>query len=332
MINKLLSALALLRHREVRKEYRYFIRDTYFCRLVQGKYLLKDYVFRKAYKVVSFNGEFGAELQFVIPFAYWHYRNGTLKKSISSQFTKELYFFSQNHEEKFIERVNRGDPNEGNYNFEMPRILHSHNYDMNKWLAVPFKETYQNNVFVFEKPILIVANRYSMEWGGPPVSFFDKPILSFIFHKLAQEYTIIYNRPLTQHITKDHNEVVELNERRWIQEEHPEVILLEDLYEEKKSYANNFNHLQLLVYANADHFISIHGGTSVLASYFGGTNLILSKSGAEHYFGCFQTLYPKLSGATILHAKSEEEVRHYVEEYFVKNPSEKPVIGNQPHL
>jgi hypothetical protein len=108
----------------------------------------------------------------------------------------------------------------------------------------------------------------------------------------------------------------ELNEREWIKEAHQEVILMEDLYEEHKNDVNNFNHLQLMVYANANHFISIHGGTSVLASYFGGINLILSKKGVEHHFGCFQTLYPKLSGATILHANTDEEVKHYVEKHY----------------
>lgn len=316
LINKILSALVLMQHWEVKKDLRYYIRDTYYCRLVQLKYPIKDYFIKKAYKEISFNGEFGAELQFVIPFAYWHYNNGTLKKTRSSKYTRELYFFSPDHEECFNKRVNKGKFNEGNYNYEMPRILFSHDYDMSKWLAVPLKETYHNKTFVYEKPILIVANRYNMEWDGPPISFFDKPLLSFMFDRLKNDYTIIYNRPMERYITRDHSDMYELNEREWIKEAHQEVILMEDLYEEHKNDVNNFNHLQLMVYANANHFISIHGGTSVLASYFGGINLILSKKGVEHHFGCFQTLYPKLSGATILHANTDEEVKHYVEKHY----------------
>ena len=98
------------------------------------------------------------------------------------------------------------------------------------------------------------------------------------------------------------------------------------LYEEKKANARNFNHLQLMVYANADYFISTHGGTAILASYFKGTNLILSVKGPEHHFKCFKKLYPQYSGATIHHAKSDEELKLQIEKYLVGKKGElKPV-------
>jgi hypothetical protein len=91
---------------------------------------------------------------------------------------------------------------------------------------------------------------------------------------------------------------------------------MHDLYEENRGKANNFNHLQLMVYANAENFISTHGGTSVLASYFGGTNVILSKQGPEHVFGCYEELYPKLSGARIFHAKTDEQLKKMIQSNF----------------
>jgi hypothetical protein len=112
-----------------------------------------------------------------------------------------------------------------------------------------------------------------------------------------------------------------LNEFEWLEREHPEVILMENLYKENKSKINNFNHLQLMVYANANHFISVHGGTAALASYFGGMNLIISKKGPEHHFNCFNTLFPKLSGAKIFHAKTDEDVRQYIQQHFIIKPS-----------
>jgi hypothetical protein len=102
-----------------------------------------------------------------------------------------------------------------------------------------------------------------------------------------------------------------------LREKYPEVILMEDLYEKNQGKAANFNHLQMMVYANAEKFISIHGGTATLASYFGGVNLIFSKKGPEHHFKCYEKLYPKFSGATILHAKTEDEVKAFVQSYFV---------------
>lgn len=313
-INKILSALVWIRHGKIDYNLRYFYRDTYYCRLVQMKYIIKDYLIKKKYKTISFSGEFAPELQFALPFAYWHYKNGTLKATRSSKYTSELYFFSPDHKEVFDKRTN-----EGNYNFEMPRILYSHNYNMKKWLPVPLKQQYQNDIFVYEKPILIVANRYNMEWDGPPISFFDIPTLQFIFENLQTKFTIIYNRPAPKNITADNSDIYDLNEFDWIKTNYPRVILMEELYEKYKTKVKSFNHLQLMVYANAEAFISIHGGTATLASYFGGLNLILSKQGPEHHFNCYHKLYPKFSGAKIFHAKNNDQLKNFIEKLFIKN-------------
>lgn len=315
LINKLFSLYTRIKYSNVPPELRYFYRDTYNSKLAQVKHLVNDYVFRRKYKDISFNGEFGPELQFVLPFAYWHYKNGTLRSTKSSKFTREFYFFSDTHFEEFDNRTN-----EGNYNFEVPRILYSHDYDMKKWLAVPLKKEYQNDVYVFEKPLLIIANRYNMEWNGPPISYFDIPTLDYIVGNLKSHFTIIYNRPRPEDITEDNSETYDLNEFEWLKATHPEVLYMQELYEQNIGKAKNFNHLQLMVYANANHFVSIHGGTSVLASYFEGVNLILSKQGPEHHFNCYNTLYPKLSGANILHAKNNEDVQTYIKDHFVPKP------------
>lgn len=311
MLNSILSFAVWLRYGKLPWEVRYFYRDTLICQVKQWKYIWKDYVARKKYKKLIFSGEFAPELQFVLPFAYWHYQNGTLESTVSSKYTKEMYFFSPDHREEFDTRSN-----EGNYNFEMPRILYSQDYDMSKWVPVPLKATYRNDVYVYEKPILIIANRYNMEWDGPPVSYYSIEMLAFMLDKLKHKYQVIYNRPRPQHITMDNSDIYDMDEFSWLEKEHPDVILMENLFKENKGKANNFNHLQMMVYANANHFISIHGGTATLASYFGGTNLILSKKGPEHYFKCFEKLYPQFSGAKILHAKADDDVKRYVEAHF----------------
>ena len=305
--NKILSLITLLKYPEVPKEYRYFIRDNYFSRLYQFKFIYKDYVKKAPYKTVSFNGEFQQELTFALPFAYWHYVNGTLKKTISSKFTKELYFFSPDHHEKYTTRHWPA-----NFDHSIPNIAHNISFDYTKWKAVPLKETYKNSVFVYDKPMLVIANRYNVEWDNPPISYFDIPTLDFIISQLKNKFTIIYNRPSAQNITGDNSEIQDLDEIDWIKEKHPDVLLLQDLYNIHKDAVNNFNHLQLMVYANASRFISIHGGTATLASYFGGTNIIYSKEGREHYLKEFETLFPKLSGAKIIHVKDIDSLKREV--------------------
>ncbi len=317
LINKSLSLLVLLRYGKLPVDVRYYYRHTYYCQLVQLKYLLRDYVFKSKYKKIAFSGEFAPEVEFVLPFAYWHYKNGTLRQTTSSRYTRELYFFSPDHQESIDNRSDKG-----NYNYEMPRVLYSQDYNMHKWAQVPLKETYRNDIYVYDKPLLVIDNRYNSEWDGPPISFYDIPLLSFIIEKLKNSYTIVYNRPLAENITPDNSAVYDLHEYEWLKQEHPEVLSLEELYQENRGGARNFNHLQLMIYANADRFISIHGGTAALASYFGGINLILSKKGPEHHFDCFHKLFPKLSGATILHARTDQEVQAYVEQYFVVHTPE----------
>ncbi|GAB2528201.1 hypothetical protein [Spirosoma aerophilum] len=314
LITKLSSLYVLLRYSNLPKGYSYFYRNTYICQLIQIKYFYADYIRRKPYKVISYTGEFGAELQFAIPHAYWHYKNGTLKATRSAPLMEEFYFFSPDHEASFDQRKLAG-----NYNFELPRTLHSQNYDMSKWTAVPLKDMYRNDVYVFDKPILIIANRYNQEWDGPPISFLSVELLDYVISSLKDQFTIIYNRPKSGQIVMDNSDINDLGEFDWLRREHPEVLLMDDLYQENRGKARNYNHFQLQLYANANHFISIHGGTSVLASYFGGVNLILSKKGPEHHFNCYQTLYPQFSGAKILHAKTDDDVRQYVQTHFLNS-------------
>ena len=313
-LNKFLSFIVLIRYGKLPEGLKYFYRDTYLCQLIQLQYVFKDYIIKKKYKVIEFDGEFAPELQFALPFAYWHFLNGTLQTTVSSKFTKELYFFSTDHQETFEIRSN-----EGNYNFEMPRILYSQDYDMSKWAQVPLKKHYENDYFKYDKPILVIANRYNMEWDGPPISFFSIELLETIIESLKDQYCIIYNRPRPQNITMDNSDIYDMDEYSWLEKKYPEVILMETLYNKHRNDARNFNHLQMMVYANSERFLSIHGGTATLASYFGGKNIILSKQGPEHHFKCYEKLYPKFSGAQIFHAKNDDEVKRYIEQEFVSS-------------
>lgn len=315
LILKSLYVVARLQYPKLRKDLPYFVRDNYYCKLVQGRYLLQDYVLKKPYKIISYHGEFDQELRYVIPFAYWHYLNGTLLKTIGAQNTRDFYFFSANHEERFEKRV----WTESYAHYDVPNMTHSNSYSFRKWAQVPYKAHYRNDVFVYDKPLLVIANKYNIEWDQPPINFLDIPTLDQIIKTYGSKYQIIYNRPLPTQIVQDNSETLQLNEHAWLRENHPGVILMDDLYKQyQPSVVRNYNHLQLMVYANSNHFISMHGGTAALASCFGGTNIILSNPnwGMEHHFNEYETLFPKLSGAKILHARTREDVLAFLGEFF----------------
>lgn len=306
--------VAALKYPGIRKDLRYFVRDNYYSRLNQIRFISQDYLIKKKYKVIDYHGELDQELRYVLPFAYWHYRNGTLKQTISCIKTKHFYFFSENHVEKYEKRVW-----EAGYNYhDVPNMTHSPTFDYSKWERVPFKSHYKNDHFVFDKPILVIANKYNMEWDKPPINFLDIPTLDRIVTDYKQTYQIIYNRPLSSQIVDDNSEIMDLNEHTWLRENHPDVILIYDLHEQYRDRVDNFNHLQLLIYANSDRFISMHGGTAALASYFGGINTILSHPGGgiEHHFNEYATIFPALSGARILHAKNTDELLNLLHQHY----------------
>lgn len=287
------------------------ITENQYSRLKQHKYVVKDYILKSKYKQIIYEGEFQQELTFALPFAYWHQLNGTLYQTVSSKNTKELYFFSENHVESFDKREYKSD----NLSYEIPNMSHNHSFSNRKWARVPLKEHFKNNIYKWDKPTLVIANKYNTEWGKAPINYLTKSLLSQIFTTYQKKFQIVYNRPLVHHIVQDNSTTLEMQETAWIRNNFPDVLLMEDLYENKSDQVNNYNHLQLMVYANCSHFVSVHGGTAALASYFGGTNIILSKCGMEHYFGEYKTIFPALSGAKILHAYTDNDIIQFLKTY-----------------
>lgn len=314
------SRILLLRwvqfkHPGLRSDLSEMIRDNLFARMLQAKYLVSDYLVKKPYKIIRYQGEFQQELLFTLPFAYWHYLNGTLQQTVSSNGTSNFYFFSPNHLELFDKRTLSGTTRA----FHIPNMTHSNRYSYRKWRQVPLQKHYANNLFVFEKPILVIANKYNREWNRPPINFFDKATLKQVITLCRDKFQVVYNRPQSKHIVEDNSEIFDLKEHEWMREHFPEVILMDDLYQQYHDQVNSFNHLQLLVYANTRHFISVHGGTGALASYFGGTNIILSNPnyGRETLLGEYKTIFPRLSGATIVHAHYQEDIPALVGQHML---------------
>mgnify|MGYP003331003725 FL=1 len=84
------------------------------------------------------NCEFGYELQLVIPYAFYLYKNNLLKSTTSSVMTKELYYFSKNHKEKYKKRLIKH-PNVPNNSPHVKELK----YD--KYIPPPYKNIFKNN-------------------------------------------------------------------------------------------------------------------------------------------------------------------------------------------
>ena len=100
-----------------------------------------------------------------------------------------------------------------------------------------------------------------------------------IFNELKDDYQIIYSRITGTEVIKDHRELIDLNEHQGIKEKFPEVITMQELAQTNPDLS--FNRLQVLIFANAQKYITTQGGYSILGSFFGGTNIIFAEQGQE---------------------------------------------------
>lgn len=252
--------------------------------------------------MIDCENEFGYELALYIPYAYYLHTKGLLKKTVSCMYTKELYYFSDNHEEKYKIRKSY-------VPYGIPNIaISTKHLNYNEWISPPYKKIFNNDILVFSKPLFIVHNKYNSEWGHAPINFLDINTLDKIFNILSKKYTVVYFRPKTS-IIKDNSEIYNLKGEEDLIEKYS-IINSEDLY--KKYNFNNFNHFQLCIHSNCENFISVQGGTSYLCSLFSGRNIIYAVKGSEVTHNSFDGFFKKFSNCEILHAKKYEDIIKWI--------------------
>ena len=310
ILSNLATALIYLRHPSLSGRQRYYLRFYYRGKIHNAKELLNDRVFRRPYKSISYGSEFAPELKFVLPHAYWHYKNGTLRSTVSRADTKCFYYFSPEHREVDGKREWL------DYQFD-PSIPNSHDhctvYDFSRWAAVPLKQHYADRKIIFEKPTLVVSNKYNSEWGGSPQNYLSLDELEHLFQVYSEKYSIVYVRPGYTDIVQDNSDVLDLSEAP-ILKKYPSVRSIQSIHRE--SPKASFNELQIRVYAGCERFVSVQGGNSVLASYFGGTSIIYAVSGLEIEMGEYHTIFPRLSGANIVHVDKFDSLRESMRKHF----------------
>ena len=260
---------------------------------------------------IEYFGEFGYELISVIPYAYWLYTEGKLRSTKSVKDTKCLYYFSPRHKERdrarsFIELELFPASN-----------IHVANLDTLKWTPPPYKKVYKNDRFVWSLPTCVICNKFTLEFDhSQPTNYISLDALQKIIALLISRYQIIYNRPLQYDIVPDHVPVqaTEFADHELIREKYPNVISIQQLSQVNKDLS--FNTLQVMVYANCNNFISVQGGNAVLASYFGGKNIIYATIGQELRVNSYNNWYSKFSGCKVIHVNTYEGLINKVEEEF----------------
>jgi len=211
--------------------------------------------------------EFGFILMYYLPKAYALFEKGLLSSTESRLGTEPLFYFSPNHTETdkhdgtlFSEQLNC-------YSFNNPRFTNE------MWTPPKLKEYFKNDELLFDKPILTIHNKNSIEWQRGLFNYFDADTLDKLIDMFKTDYQIIYIKPFYENsnMTKDTlQKTVDIGDNR-ILDKHKEVLTIEELF--NKGDYKSYNELQFKILANSEHHIS-PAGDCVIPAYFGGDLLI----------------------------------------------------------
>lgn len=259
--------------------------------------------------VNSYNCEFGYELISVIPYAYYLHLQGLLTETISAKGSNPFYYFSTKHTINQKQRSWYYDKLPAVFYMErdgIPNVkIHTSKLDLTRWVPPPYAKYYETDIKT-NKPFYVVFNRYNNEYPATfnqPMNFFSLEILEEIFKQLRKDYNVIYvniegHRSLYDNAAPLHLRDKELCRRM-------NITHINDLCKQHRRLT--FNQVLLLYFGSCKRFLTMNGGGGILASYFGGRNLIYSKQSKELLTGDFG-YYHIFGGSEIKVVRSYEDI------------------------
>jgi hypothetical protein len=256
-------------------------------------------------------GEFAFELLAVVPYAYWLHHQGRLDFTVSTADTRCLYYFSEHHEERSLPRsyvpITEYPLGERGSSFRYDRKAFPTALDTTRWLPPPYKSVYTDGRFRWSREVCIVCNKYSDEqylWYRGPANFIDTATVLQMIGRLRERYQVIYVRPRKEDIVNDHQTIHDSDDIDAVTRAYPDVLTIQQLQAEHPDLS--FNELQLRLFAGCERFVSVLGGSSYLASYFGGTNVVFARRGWEVACGAYERWFHLFSGARVVRTASPQ--------------------------
>jgi hypothetical protein len=210
--------------------------------------------------------EFCFILWYYVPKAYDLFLNGQLTSTNSKIGTTPLFYFSPNHTES------------KEHDWHMDNYLKYYNHNgiiennIQGWTPPPYNQYFKNDLLVYDKPILTIHNKATIEWEMGLFNFLTTEALDALFSIFNNVYQIIYIRPPHQDTSSyQHDEnvkTINIGDFNLIKNKYPNIITIEDL---TNSYPDrSYNELQMMALANSDKHITCAGGEAAISSYFGG--------------------------------------------------------------
>jgi hypothetical protein len=238
-------------------------------------------------KVPTYIGEYGYELAAMVPWAYSKINDCKVKtKGVVG--TKYLYFFSDHTVDSNLTRKPRKLPHDHPFG-KRPHFDDTQFQEKTKggvWVAPPFKNFYRRDDIELDKPLVIISNKYAKEWEFEgPVNFIPVNILREVLEHLTPNYNVVYSRFQDKRLedSREYRNSDRLRgvfkDKEMIRKEFPSVVLFDELSQGLPP--DSVNLLLFSLSSMSDNFLSVQGGNSVVASFFGGRNIILTVFGPE---------------------------------------------------
>ena len=207
--------------------------------------------------------------------AYGHFLQGDDVRVETLYSSKPFFYFLSDIKEEKL-REDRGVP--------YAQKAYQNDFDPKKewgeiWTPPPIKDYYSKTFDISsQKPILIINNKYNIEWGVKPYNILDLDALFSIFTKFQSEFTIYYIRYDGSFHNKnsgyyDNVPSVPFDDYKMIREKFPKVNTIYDFMGE---YDCDYNTAQCMLMSKSDRHISVAGGNAVLSSYFSKDNIIFT--------------------------------------------------------
>jgi hypothetical protein len=266
-------------------------------------------------------GEFAFELLAVVPYAYWLHRQGRLQFTQSSADTKCLYYFSPNHQEIVGRRSYvpiTEYPNGATSVLRFDAHAFPKQLDTSQWTPPPYRRVYGNGHFRFSKELCVICNKYTLEPAvslDRAVNYIPVPHLLGLVGELSERYQVVYVRPVPADIVNDHQPILPFGDFEALRAHFPDVLTIQQLHARHPEMT--FNELQMKLFACCERFVSVLGGASYLASYFGGTNIVFARAGWEVDCGAYRNWFGLFSGARVLRAATVNELHKLAHKEFM---------------
>jgi hypothetical protein len=243
-------------------------------------------------EVLEYTGEFGAELVLFLPFCEWLSSQGLLRDRSVCIYAGMRCFYDRLKCRDIIEKtedrcyIAPGErppwmPIRDEHSFDISTSKRFFNYpDLRSRFS---NYTLPDEIALSKKPLLIIHNKYNIEWESAPVNYLSLASLDKLLSELESIYTIVYVRHGEDPgpgYSQDHNTPLFLNDAE-ILERHPTVLSFEGLYRHR-SQAYDLNTLKNAIYSRCYHFISVQGGGAHHIALFSGSLMaILHRYGQE---------------------------------------------------